>query len=158
MSTKSLAVAQYILDRCRESQDPSVTPMQLIKLVYVAHGYMLGEHGMPLLDEPVQAWQYGPVVSSVYQAVRHFRSSPVNDVRGASMWSGAFTKSETEVMAKVARSYGDFDGITLSAATHKPGTPWSVTWEINGKNSSISNDMIEHFYKKILSQESHSSL
>ncbi|UST85800.1 Panacea domain-containing protein [Pseudomonas siliginis] len=158
MSTKSLAVAQYILERCHEQHDGAVTPMQLIKLVYIAHGYMLGNYGEPLLDEPVEAWQYGPVVRSVYDAVREYRSSPVASVAGHRRWKGQFTNDELDAMDDVADIYGDIDGVRLSAATHKPGTPWSRTWERNGRNSIISNDLIENFYDEILDQPKHSSL
>lgn len=156
--SKSLAVAQYILNRTQELHDDALTPMQLIKLVYVAHGYMLAQHGEPLLKEPVEAWQYGPVVRSVYEAVRDYRSNPVKRVPGARRWFGTFTEDEKDVMDQVADMYGNVNGVRLSAATHKPGTPWSVTWERHGRNAEISNDLIEDFYDRILSQPSHSSL
>ncbi|VVO54577.1 hypothetical protein PS900_00476 [Pseudomonas fluorescens] len=158
MSSKSLAVAQYILDRCHEWHDGAVTPMQLIKLVYIAHGYMLGKNGEPLLDEPVEAWKYGPVVRSVYDVVRKYQSSPVEAVGGSQRWKSGFSEDEKDVMDDVADIYGDVDGIRLSAATHKPDTPWSRTWERNGQNSFISNDLIENFYSRILNQPTHSSL
>ncbi|WP_207815410.1 Panacea domain-containing protein [Pseudomonas sp. BNK-6] len=156
MSRDARAVAQQILNECREAGDPAVTPMQLLKLVYIAHGYMLARHGVPLINEPVQAWQYGPVVRSVYQAVRDFRSSPVTQVPSAPMEN--FNADERTIMRDVARTYGKADGVTLSAATHQPGTPWSVTWNNQGKNAVISNDMIESFYRWILSQPTHSML
>ncbi len=154
---KSLSVAQYILDQCKAAADPSVTPMQLIKLVYVAHGYMLGLHGQPLLSESVQAWQYGPVVPSVYHAVKEFQSQPVLNVKGA-VATYPFSNTEKEVMSLVAKTYGKASGIALSAATHRPGTPWKRTWDAAGKNAAISNDLIEAFYSDILKQPSHSSL
>lgn len=156
-NAKSLAAAQYILDCCRQSADPAVTPMQLIKMVYIAHGYMLGKHGTPLLEESVEAWRYGPVVRSVYYAVRDYRSAPVGEVPGARR---GYPFSETEMfeMQQVARIYGPCDAVVLSSATHKPGTPWSLTWERQGQNAPISNDLIEHFYKHILAQPSHSAL
>jgi uncharacterized phage-associated protein len=158
MSTaKSLSVAQYILDRCNEAGDPAVTPMQLIKLVYVAHGYMLGKYGRPLLDEPVQAWQYGPVVPTVYRAVKDYHSAPVERVAGATQGQ-VFSDKEREVMDNVARTYGRYTGIVLSSATHRPGTPWQRTWELAGKNAPISNDLIENFYANMLRQPTHSAL
>jgi uncharacterized phage-associated protein len=153
---KSLAAAQYILDRCKDAGTASTTPMQLIKLVYIAHGYMLGKHGSPLLDESVQAWKYGPVVASVYHAVKHYGSSPVAKVQGARSFD--FDSNETAVMDYVAKAYGKFNAIVLSAATHKPGTPWQQTWSEVGSNSPISNDLIENFYEEILRSKSHSSL
>lgn len=156
MSKKALSVARYILERRQEAGD-AITPMQLIKLVYVAQGYMLGAHGRPLFDdEEVEAWQYGPVVPSVYHAVKEFRSSPVQSVRGAT--DIQFSEAEKGVMDVVASTYGPFNGIVLSTATHRPGTPWSVTWDRFGKNAPISSDIIENFYSELLKQPKHASL
>ncbi len=154
-NAKSLSVAQYILQQCKSSGDSSVTPMQLLKLVYVAHGYMLGKHGRPLLDEPVQAWQYGPVVPSVYHAVKEYRSAPVECVAEK---LEKFSTEECEVMDNVARTYGNLPGIVLSSATHRPGTPWQRTWQLAGKNAPISNDLIENFYSQMLRQPTHCAL
>jgi uncharacterized phage-associated protein len=153
---KSLSVAQYLLHRCNEN-GYSTTPLQLMKLVYVAHGFMLGKHGKPLLKETVQAWQYGPVVPSVYRAVKDFGSSPVTSVPGADP-DYTFSEEEREVMDMVAANYGKHGGIVLSSATHNPGTPWKQTWDAFGKNAPISNDLIESFYSDILKKEKHSSL
>lgn len=147
-TNKSLAVAQYLLSRRLEAGD-AVTPMQLIKLAYIAHGVMLGKYGRPLLDEPIEAWQYGPVVRSVYDAVKEKRSQPVARVPGGAE-QFEFTPDERRAMDAVARAYGPHNGIKLSTATHMPGTPWSVTWEMAGKNSVISNDLIEDHYSRLL--------
>ncbi len=151
---KSLAAAKYILQR-QQAKGDAVTPMQLIKLAYIAHGYMLGTHGRPLLNEYVEAWQYGPVVPTVYHAVKGFRSAPVKDVAGE---LSLLSDDEKSVLDVVADTYAKYDGVTLSAATHKLGTPWQITWEKWGKSSPISNDLIENFYAEILKQPSHSSL
>lgn len=156
MSKDARAVAQQILNECKAVGDDAVTPMQLLKLVYIAHGYMLGKLGVPLIKEPVEAWQYGPVVRSVYNAVRGFGSLPVPSVPNAP--TEQFSDAEQQIIRDVARKYGRADGIALSSATHQPGTPWSVTWSNAGKNAIISNDMIEAFYRWILSQPSHSML
>lgn len=155
-AAKSLAAAQFILDSCAVSGDQSVTPMQLIKLVYIAHGYMLGRHGTPLLHEAVEAWQYGPVVPSVYHAVKMFRSSPVTHVPGAIEHD--FSASEREIMEAVAEVYGKINAIQLSSATHKLGTPWRQTWEAFGKNAPISNDLIEAFYGDLMNKTAISAL
>ena len=156
MSHSSLAVAQRILEKCRENRDTHVTPMQLIKLVYIAHGYMLGLHSRPLINEGVYAWQYGPVIQSLYQAIRHYRSSSVEHVPGATR--DYFDPIEERVLDDVVRIYGSADAYALSAATHQPDTPWTATWQRYGQNAEIPSDMIESFYKWNLSKPSHSSL
>lgn len=155
-TAKSLSVSQSLLERCKANGDSAVTPMQLLKLVYIAHGYMLGQHGVPLLDEPVQAWRYGPVVPSVYHAVKCYHSSPVPAVPGAA--GHAFNADEAAVIDRVASTYGRHSAIVLSAATHRPGTPWRLTWDLAGQNAPISNDVIESFYSNLLKQPRHSSL
>jgi uncharacterized phage-associated protein len=157
MNHSAISVARYILDRLRAKGD-AVTPMQLIKLVYVAQGYMLGRFGRPLFREAVQAWEYGPVVPSVYHAVKQYRSSPVTHISEMFASGFNFDASELGVLDYVADAYGPIDGLTLSNATHQPGTPWSTTWLEAGQNAPISNDVIEHFYRQILQQPSHSAL
>lgn len=156
MGKKALSVARYMLEQ-RKRAGEAITAMQLIKLVYVAQGYMLGRHGRPLFeDEDVEAWQYGPVVPSVYHAVKSFRSAPVQRVSGAEEQS--FTEAEAAVMEMVASLYGAYDGIALSTATHRAGTPWSVTRDWFGRNAPISNDIIANFYAELLRQPTHSAL
>jgi uncharacterized phage-associated protein len=149
-------VAQYILDK-RQQHGDAVTPMQLIKLTYIAQGHMLGRHGRPLFSDPVEAWQYGPVVPNVYHAVKEFRSQPVFQVVPFGNRYD-FSAAEREVMDLVADQYGPHDGIVLSSSTHQQGSPWEQTWSRVGKNAVISNDLIEHFYRGILTQDTHSAL
>jgi len=157
VSQKSLSAAQYILNRARMTGDPSLTPMQLLKLVYIAHGYMLGVYGRPLLNEAVEAWQYGPVVPSLYHQIKTYRSSPVAAVPGITE-QVQFDQQEQQVLDFVTQVYGRHNGIVLSAATHQPGTPWQQTWSRFGKNAPISNDLIEAFYANLRSSPSHYAL
>ncbi len=38
-----------------------LTPMHLLRLVYISHGWMLAIYGRSLFHESVEAWKYGPV-------------------------------------------------------------------------------------------------
>lgn len=156
MGKKALSVARYMLEQ-RQRAGEAITAMQLIKLVYIAHGYMLGRHGRPLFDdEDVEAWQHGPVVPSVYHAVKASRSAPVQEVHGADALT--FPEAEVAVMQTVMDLYGPYDGIALSAATHRTGTPWSITWGWFGRNAPISNELIANFYANLLSRPTYSGL
>lgn len=155
---KSLAVANYLLDRAK-SNNNTLTPMQLIKLAYIAHGWMLGKYGTALLLEPVEAWQYGPVIPSIYQAVKCFKSSPVECIDGysASYAPIQFTDKEKEIMNTVYDKYAKYDGLVLSSATHQPQSPWSKI-PVNYPALSISNDLIENFYRNNVINTPHSAL
>ena len=61
---ESLTVADGFLELSRE-RHRALTPMQLLKLVYIAHGWRLGLYGKPLIRDEIQAWQYGSYYSSL---------------------------------------------------------------------------------------------
>lgn len=152
---KALAVAQYLLER-RHAAGAGLTPLQLTKLTYIAHGHMLARFMRPLYDEEVQAWPLGPMIPSVYRAVRHFASRFIDAVPGAP--EVVFDYREKQIMDWVADAYGGLDGIVLSGAMHHPGTPWRTTRDLFDRNGPISNDLLTNFYKKIQRGHQHCAL
>ena len=54
-----------------------LTQMQLLKLTYIAHGWNLAVNGEPLVSEPVEAWNYGPVIRDLYNHIRFYGSDPI---------------------------------------------------------------------------------
>lgn len=71
------AVANYLLDKARDDGE-LLTHMKLQKLVYIAHGWHLAVTGKPLLSDPVEAWQFGPVIRSLYHDLKHFGHEPIS--------------------------------------------------------------------------------
>ena len=139
-------VAQYMLKRADDERNP-LTPMQVLKLVYIAHGWNLGVNGRPLENESVEAWQYGPVIPSLYHAYKHYRASFISDPVVDT--SASFDAAERSIMDQVWRGYGRRTGISLSSLTHEPGTPWSLTVRDSGIGAVISNDLIEDYYRRM---------
>ena len=151
MMRKPLAVANEILRIAGETDDSSVTPMQLIKLAYLSHGWMLGLYGRPLLDESIEAWRFGPVVRSIYAAVKGFKDKPViypiKNIFG-SVAHEEFSAEEKDIIKQVYNMYGKWDGISLSGLTHQVGTPWDTVWRKSGQNAIVSNDLIENHFRE----------
>lgn len=118
---------------------------------------MLGLNGRPLIGESVEAWRYGPVLPSLYNSVKHFRNQPVQYPLKQGFISPQvihenFDPKEMSVMQQVYDIYGKYDGITLSKLTHKPNSPWSITWGDFGQNSEIPNDLIEAHFRSLYEQ------
>lgn len=125
--------------------------MQLLKLVYICNGWMLGLYGRPLTREIAEAWTYGPVLPSVYHDFKRYGSGKITDLPYDAPLH--FDPQEISVMNQVWNSYSKYNGIQLSALTHKPGTPWAVTMsQPYGSGSKISNDLIEQHYKTLSQQ------
>jgi uncharacterized phage-associated protein len=140
----SVVVANRLLEKARAAGD-TLTPMQLIKLVFLCHGWMLGLYGRPLVRESVQAWKYGPVIPELYREVRKFRSNAIVPPLG-SQSAVSLHPLEDDLIDQVYRLYGRYDGITLSNITHESGSPWDRTWHRDRWNPVISNDLIENYY------------
>lgn len=136
-------------------KDTETTPLQLIKLVFLCHGWMLALHNKPLIHEPVEAWKYGPVVPSIYHGFKYFRSDPIAvDTMGLERY---LADEELETIDRVNLSYSDYSGTDLSGITHQRGTPWDQTVRARGVGSVIENSTIRDFYCNLLeSAKAHS--
>ena len=72
------AVANELIDRAAESGTP-LTQINIQKLVYFAHGWNFAWFDKPLSEEHFEAWQYGPVVRTLYRQFRRFGSERITE-------------------------------------------------------------------------------
>lgn len=130
------------------------TPMQLLKLVYIAHGWMLGFFGKPLINEKVEAWRYGPVIPELYQKVKSYGRDKVrNEISARSIFSHtSLSEEEKSVIHFVYKKYGKLDGIKLSMITHQKDTPWSDIFSHEGWGDVIPNELIQNHYVNLTNQ------
>lgn len=153
MAHTALQVANKIIELGQSKLPPQYyTPMQLLKLVYIAHGWMLGICGTPLIREQIEAWKYGPVIPELYQDVKRFGSSPIFVNKLGNFWecpTANFNNDENAVIKYVVDAYGGIDGISLSQITHAPETPWSSTFN-SGWGDVIPTDLIANHYRILL--------
>lgn len=140
----AVKVANYFLNKAKEDKK-DITPLQLMKLVYLAHGWMLGVHGRHLIKEPIEAWQYGPVIPELYQKTKKFGALPVTYPIAETDLN--FDDDEKHFLDKVYRTYANWTGMKLSALTHMQGSPWFMVWTKKDADSIIPNDIIREYYQ-----------
>ena len=140
-SKEPRVVAEQILWLRRDTE---TTLMHVLKLVYISHGWMLGLYGRSLINEPAEAWRYGPAVPSIYHRYKSFRGDPITTEPMDR--SDAFDDDQRDVIKQVHEVYGDFTPVQLSALTHKPDTPWDVTYREFGVGAIIRNELIRDYY------------
>ncbi|MCW0398729.1 Antitoxin SocA [Xanthomonas sacchari] len=135
MAYSPSTIANYFLEKASQ-EGRALTPMQLIKLVYIAHGWHLGYMGQPLIAEQVQAWKYGPVIKSLYDRLKQFGSGAVQGLvaSGPFSWQvdSRVDPNTSSLLDAVWKSYAGFSGVQLSAMTHMDNTPWSIAWHQQG--------------------------
>lgn len=145
MAHDARSVANELISRAINSGS-TFTPMQVVKLVYFCHAWMLGLYHRPLLEQPVEAWRYGPVVPEVYFSLRRYGGEPVR--RPIEIGDEEYDKYETDLIDQVFQKYGVLSGRQHSGMTHAPGTPWHITWNRHGQNAVIPDPLIEDYYQK----------
>ena len=121
--------------------------MRLQKLIYISHGWMLALHDKPLFTDSPEAWQYGPVVPSVYQQYKQFGGNTITDI--PLVEPEGFSAEETNLMRGVWEGYRGYSAIQLSALTHQPNTPWAITRQLSGPGTPISDDLIKEHYRML---------
>ncbi|MEC3863238.1 type II toxin-antitoxin system antitoxin SocA domain-containing protein [Mesobacterium sp. TK19101] len=140
-------VSNRLIDLASAAGD-TLTPMQVLKLVYIAHGYSLGARGVPLIPNRVEAWKFGPVIPTLYHSIKHWRDKPVGQIVTTGLED--FRDGEREIVDAIYEAYKGLDGIALSNLTHQLGTPWAEVYRPDRANIPIPDDLIQHHYKGIL--------
>lgn len=145
-----LTVADAIL-KIAKAQGKSLTPMQLVKLTYIAHGWSLGLRNKDLFQNRIEAWQYGPVIPDLYHATKSYGRNPIPLSAVGDPDDIQVAPDDREFLKSVFNKYGHLDGITLSYLTHKAGTPWTQVYYPGIRNIEIPDPLIADHYKELAS-------
>ena len=140
-------IAEHVLWLRRGTK---TTPMHVLKLVYICHGWVLGLTDQPLVDEPVEAWRYGPVVPSVYRRYRSFGRDSITTVPVDR--SELLDERHQDLIEVVEEVYRSYSALELSSLTHQPDTPWDVTRRKHGIGAIIPNELIRKHYRELLGE------
>lgn len=155
----SEAVANYFIQKSFD-KGVSLSPMKLLKLVYIAHGWHRGYFSTNLINDAVQAWRYGPVIPDLYRKLKHFGrraiDAPIEGYGIAGDSQNPVPEDRTlALLDRVWDIYSQYGGVELSAMTHQSGTPWDQIWKSSGgedyRGAIIPNELIEQHYKQKIS-------
>lgn len=148
--------------------------MQLIKLVYFAHGWHLAWYDQALIGDDVEAWRHGPVIPSVYHAFKKYGREPIErptygeydlviDIGLVDLDDKIikpkpihqnFPDDARHVMDQVFLTYGNLSGLQLSRLTHEAGAPWEQAYEPYAYNAVIENNIIKDHFEKLARENS----
>lgn len=113
-------VAAYLVLHAKEKNIGDMTHLKIQKLVYLAHGWFLGIFEERLIKEDIEAWQYGPVVSELYDELKIYGSAVIPFIESKITIEG-YPK---DMLNRILDVYGNISGSNLVEITHEPGTPW----------------------------------
>jgi len=135
-------IANRILERASKSEaEGLICNMKLQKMLYYMQGFHLAFFDKPLYEEDIEAWMYGPVVTSVYESFKSHGNAGIE----YSQETIKFTKEEESLFNEVYRVYGAYSAIGLMNLTYSE-TPWkSVS---TGVGSVIDKEIMKDYFKK----------
>ena len=140
----SRRIANYFirLVKSKLGLGPSIT--QVIKLVYMAHGWTLALRGVPLINEEAEAWSYGPVLPAVYYAFRRFGTDNLDPI---AVYGEEIDDDTKAMLDRIYEMYGHLSPKDFSRLTHIKGGPWHQCYRGNDKYSPIPDNVIEAHYR-----------
>ena len=143
---KALDIANMFVEFVNAIPDDSIDNMKVNKLCYYSQAWCLTRLGYPLFSDDVEAWKYGPLIPSVYNAFKCCGKNPIIEPT-YHFDEDKLTSEELSLLVDVYMTYGKYTSIALSDKTHQPGTPWKTVFE-EGKNNTIPNDLMVKWFSE----------
>ena len=125
----------------------NVTNLELQKMLYIAHLFFLGRTGRPLINENFEAWDYGPVLPSLYRELKFFGSDTIMNV--FSVKELEESSEEYSILKETAHHLKDFTAGQLVSITHHPKGAWYQHYKPNIRNIVIDQESIKKEYKEL---------
>ena len=141
-----------------------LTPLHILKMTYMSHGYAWGIVKHRLISDKVEAWKYGPVYPTVYEAFSAYGNNTVKSLHycGTELslkdkvkeriedLGKPFTEKEKEVIDSVVEAYKDWTGGELIALMHRKGTPWKRYYIKDWTGIVIPDEDTKEYYTQLV--------
>jgi uncharacterized phage-associated protein len=145
-----------LLQRGFKEARQDMSPMKVQKLLFYLNGWHLAVHGKPALDTPFEAWDYGPVVPTIYRDLREYGRGNVTSYLKDIDWEGTGSKAYVvsadckdfhDILDLTWEKYIGFNALQLSAMTHQPGSPWDQARKLGLE--AIPDDVTRDYFVKL---------
>lgn len=151
---KAIDIANFFVNLSSAADEELMTNLKVNKLVYFAQAWSLVRFNKKLFDEDILAWQYGPVVQSVYNTFKPCGKNNIANVAG-NYSEDKFSEDELALLIDVAMQYGQFTAPKLVDITHKKNSPWSKVYKEHESNV-ISIESIKEYFSNLKPMQSFS--
>lgn len=155
-----LDVARYIINYSNE-KNYSISNLKLQKLLYFVQAYYLAftcSHE-PCFNDEIEAWDFGPVVPSVYHEFKSFGGGEIPPVTSYytlenqnNFWSirevpfdnSCISSDNKKIINDIVDKFGAYSAADLVQLTHNQ-TPWKNAYHPR-QNAIITKDAIRGYF------------
>lgn len=141
----------YLIVAWANKNNVSVNITKIQKLLYIAYGAHLVVSRTRLCREHPQAWPYGPVFPSTRNKLLK------ENLDAITMDNSIVKKSVSDnylqgLVQFVFAGFGKYNANTLTQWSHKEGSPWEQTTQLNGFKwgDPIPDDFIIDYFAKLI--------
>ena len=141
-------IAEWFINRAAmiseqyDEESLKMTNLRLQKIVYYAQACQMALKNEKLFDEPIEAWDYGPVVSSLYHEYKRCGAHVIEPTYFPDI------DDETAIMLEfIYQFFGKFTGEYLVALTHEE-EPYISAYTPNKMHNIMNDDKIKKIFKE----------
>lgn len=133
-------------------EEYALTHLKVQKLLYIAFGIHAAKHNEFMFYDPIEAWQYGPVIPAIYHDLKWTGSEVIKrpitvDWGGVIPVLGSDGQKEIETLQNVFAVFGDFTAHQLVRWTHQINGPWDETYDDGrGRLQEICKQKIRRYF------------
>ena len=137
----ALDLAKYLVRLNEKNEDfgEVLTNLKIQKLAYYIQGFHLAYFDEPLFDDPIVAWQYGPVVVSLYDSLKKFGNNAVIFTDDSVV---KMNKKQRDLIDAIFNQIGQYSAWKLVEMTHSED-PWKSV----NLQEEITKESLSAFFK-----------
>ncbi|MDD4358754.1 MAG: DUF4065 domain-containing protein [Candidatus Pacebacteria bacterium] len=126
-----------------------ITHLKLQKILYFAQCAYLSLYNKPLFDDEIKAWQYGPVISSIYDKYKVQENKILQKDKNFN--ENTLDEDIKDFLDDIWNYFSKFSTTELVNITHMHA-PWKNAYT-GDKDSVIENEVLRQYYKGIFKLE-----
>jgi len=153
---KADAIIDYLILKGPNALGELPTQLTLMKLLFFVEGWAQALLGRSLVNEPIRAWQLGPVVVSQRARLSTFGASAIPQSFVKADPCALLERDEIALIDEVWRRYAVQNPGSLVGLTHLRGSPWHIVRKMHGidwndKSTShvIPSEMIGDYFRDL---------
>lgn len=127
---KAKSVANYVIAYGMKISHP-VSNLQLQKILYYIQVHFLKEKGIPFFKDEIEAWQFGPVIPTVYYQYAAWGPAPITMFKTQKI---DLEQEEKKDLEQIVKEKAVLSLLEIVADTHKKGKAWDLYYKVNKRD------------------------
>lgn len=127
---KAESVANYVIAYGMKIGHP-VSNLQLQKILYYIQVHFLKKKGIPFFKDEIEAWQFGPVIPTVFYQYAAFGPAPITMFKTQKI---DLEQEEKKDLEQIVKEKAVLSLLEIVADTNKKGKAWDLYYKVNKRN------------------------